>query len=79
MHVENVSNYMYSKIKYSEHTNMIFFTLNGVSFISLNVRVSIKYINWMFILVIMIQNYFLLFSYLDFKTLHAKVYPDFCP
>lgn len=24
MHVENVSNYMYSKIKYSEHTNMIF-------------------------------------------------------
>lgn len=66
------------KKKYSEHTNMIFH-VNGVSFISLNVRVSIKYINWMFILVIMIQNYFLLFSYLDFKTLHAKVYPDFCP
>lgn len=58
MHVENVSNYMYSKIKYSEHTNMIFFTLNGVSFISLNVRVSMQYINWMFILVITIQNYF---------------------
>lgn len=50
MHVENVSNYMYSKIKYSEHTNMIFLTLNGVSFIPLNVRVSIRYINWMFIL-----------------------------
>lgn len=59
MHVENVSNYMYSKIKYSEHTNMIFFYIKRSQFHSFKrTCFNTLYKLNVYSIVIMIQNYF---------------------
>lgn len=67
------------KKKYSEHTNMIFHVKRSQFHFFKRTCFNKVYKLDVYFSHNQIQNYFLLFSYLDFKILHAKVYPDFCP